>query len=79
MLQGTKEYVAAVDMERARWAQQEALALQALAARPKRAGSRLLYDILAYLGRVVDIRSHLPLRRTVEETAAASKVVSAMK
>ena len=38
MLQLTKEYVAAVDLDRARWSQQEALALQALAARPKRFG-----------------------------------------
>ena len=50
MLQPTKEYVAVVDLERARWSQREALALQALAARPKKFGLPGFGRVLVWLG-----------------------------
>ncbi len=49
MLQCTKEYVAVVDLDRARWAQHEALVLQARTAR-RRSKITLLGQSLIWLG-----------------------------
>jgi hypothetical protein len=49
-LHGTKEYMTAVELDRARWAAHDALVSEALAGRPKRSKRALIGRALVWLG-----------------------------